>query len=208
MDLDRELIKMMPAILIVTLLFVVIMLSMLYGQFSLGGFSAAPRGPILGRGPSIGRGVQPGTAAGGQPTRGIAYRSYEGDVAAVDTLTNLVAFGGNAVSTQVPKGAAVLDSMDIGASFDLGAAVVSVRCHVQVQLVGQGFKNSPHQFGGPAMSAQGVTSGLAISAPSNVRYENLNISTVEGGDASIQAVLIGEDPGDSTICVTLGYLLA
>jgi hypothetical protein len=183
-----------------TIVFVAILLSMMYGQLLVraGG----------GRAPGVMRGVgRGGEAKGGQPTRGIAYRSYEGDIAAVDTLTSLTAFGGNTVSTQVPKGASVLDSMDIGLSVDLGAAVVSVRAHVQVQLIGQGFKNSPHQFGGPAVSCQGVTSGLAIAGPTNVRYEGLNIECVEGGDASIQGVLIGEDPGDTTLCVTLGFLL-
>lgn len=187
----------------ITVLFVIGILTINFGQL-LGGGSPSF---MANRFSNI-KTAQPGTAVGGKATKGIAYRSYEGDVAAVDTLTSLTAFGGNTVSTQVPKGAAVLDSMDIGMSTDLGAAVVSVRSHCQVQLVGQGFKNSPHQFGGPAMSAQGVTSGLAISGPANIRYENLNIATVEGGDASIQAVLIGEDPGDVTVCVTLGYLLA
>lgn len=184
-----------------TIVFIVLLLSLLYIRV-LSAFRAAPGGKGVMAG--VGRGA---VAQGGQPTKGIAYRSYEGDVAAVDTLTSLTAFGGNTVSTQVPKGAAVLDSMDIGMSLDWGAAVVSVRGHCQVQLIGQGFKNSPHQFGGPATSNQGVTSGLA-ALESSKRYESLNIECVEGGDASIQAVLIGEDPGDATVCVTLGYLLA
>lgn len=185
-----------------TIVFIIVLLTLHYIRVA-GGFGLrgrAPGGVLTG----VGRGAE---ARGGQPTKGIAYRSYEGDIAAVDTLTSLTAFGGNTVSTQVPKGAAVLDSMDIGMSTDLGAAVVSVRSHSQVQLIGQGFKNSPHQFGGPACSVQGVTSGN-VGWESSKRYENLNIECVEGGDASIQGVLIGEDPGDVTLCVTLGYLLA
>jgi hypothetical protein len=146
-------------------------------------------------------------ATGGKASKGIAYRSFEGDVAAVDTLTTLSAFGGNSVNTNTPKGASVLNSIDIAMSVDVGAAVASVRAHCQVQLVGQGFMNSPHQFGGPAVSVQGVSSGNAMVEASK-RYEGLNIACVESSDATIQAVLIGEDPGDATICVTLGYLLA
>jgi hypothetical protein len=151
--------------------------------------------------------VQPGgIATGGKAAAGMAYRSYEGDVAAVDTLTNLAAFGGNAQTVQVPQGAKVLDRIDIDMSLDLGAAVVSVRGHCQIRIIGQGIKGSPHDFGGPAMSCQGVTSGNAI-AQGTKKYENLGIPVVSGGDLQIQAALIGEDPGDATIAVSLGYIL-
>ena len=183
---------------IMTVVFVVLML-INFGQLTMPGFGGIQM-------PTFGGGAQGGVAEGGKPTKGRAYRSYEGDIAAVDTLTSLTAFGGNTVSTQVPKGAQWLDSMDIGLSLDAGAAVISVRAHVQVQLLGQGFRNSPHQFGGPAVSVQGITSGNAMVEASK-RFNNLAIGCVEGGDATIQGVLIGEDPGDVTLCVTLGYFL-
>lgn len=151
----------------------------------------------------------PGPAAGGAPTSGMAYRSYEGDVVAVDTLTNLTAFGGNAQTIEVPQGARVLDSLRITMSVDYGAAVVSVRAHCQVRIIGQGFRNSPHDFNGPAQSCQGVTSGLGISGGEcTVEYEDMAIAVVGGGVFEIQAVLIGEDPGDTTISVGMGFLIA
>lgn len=152
-----------------------------------------------------GVGVTP--AQGGQAVRGMQYRSYEGDIAAVDTLTNLTAFGGNTQTVIIPQGAAVLDRLCIDASVDLGAAVVSVRGHVQVRIVGPGVIGSPHDFNGPALSFQGVTSGN-LGVQGHVEYQDLAIGVVEGGEIQVQAVLIGEDPGDATIAVGLGYVLS
>ena len=148
----------------------------------------------------------PRGARGGEATAGKAYRSYEGDIAAVDTLTNLVAFGGNAQTIEVPQGATMLDSLDIDLSVDLGAAVVSVRGHAQVRIIGQGFRNSPHDFNGPALSFQGVTSGN-LGVQGTKKYEGLGIAVVSGGTFEVQGVLIGEDPGDATLAVGFGYLL-
>jgi hypothetical protein len=164
------------------------------------------KGQLLARRPIISA-PRGGTAVGGKPRRGMAYRSYEGDIAAVDTLTNLTAFGGSAQTVIVPQGASELDIVDIGVSFDLGAAVVSVRGHAQVRIIGQGIEGSPHDFGGPAGTFQGVTSGN-LGAFEHVRYSNLNIPVVGGGELQVQGALIGEDPGDATFCVTLGYVLA
>lgn len=152
-----------------------------------------------------GAGVPKG-AKGGEATAGMAYRSYEGDIAAVDTLTNLTAFGGNAQTIEVPQGATMLNSLDIDMSLDLGAAVVSVRGHAQIRIIGQGFRNSPHDFNGPALSCQGVTSGNAI-AQGFKHYDNLGIAVVSGGTFECQGVLIGEDPGDATVAVGFGYVL-
>ena len=149
----------------------------------------------------------PGPAVGGAPTIGMAYRAYEGDIAAVDTITNLTAFGGQAQTVQVPQGAKTLERVYIGASYDFGNAVVSVRAQCQVRLLGQGLRGSPHDFNGPSGENQGVTSGIAIGEHAT-KYEDLNIGVVEGGDLQVQAVLIGEDPGDATISVGLGYIIS
>ena len=148
-----------------------------------------------------------GVAKGGAPSRGMAYRSYEGDLAAVDTIGNLTAFGGTAQTVIVPQGASIIDRIAIGMSLDLGGAMVSVRGHCQIRLVGQGVVGSPHDFGGPALTVQGLTSGNAIGT-GNVEYRDLAIPVVDGGEIQVQAVLIGEDPGDATVSVTLGYILA
>jgi len=147
------------------------------------------------------------TATGGKPRTGMRYQSFEGDLAAVDTAVAVNAFGGNAQTVAIPQGAAELDMIDIGLSLDVGAAVASVRGHCQVELLGEGMPGGPHGFGGPAVSVQGVTSGNAMVEASK-RYENVNIAVVSGGTFTIRGVLIGEDPGDATVCVTLGFILA
>lgn len=168
------------------------------------GFLASARQPSL---TVTGGGGVGSPAKGGEAAAGMSYLSFEGDIAAVDTITNLSAFGGSSVTVQVPQGASVLNMCDIAASFDIGAAVASVRGHVQVRLVGSGLRNSPHDFNGPAVSVQGVTSGNAMVEASK-RYEGLSIGVVGGGQLQVQAVLIGEDPGDATISVGLGFVLS
>lgn len=156
------------------------------------------------RGISVAKG---GTATGGKASSGVAVRSYEGDVASVDTATVLNAFGGQTQTMIVPQGAAFIESIDIDMSLDLGASAVSVRGHSQVRLTGQGVKNGLHDFNGPAMSVQGVTSGNAIAQGSKT-HQNLMIPVVAGADIQIYGYLIGEDPGDATISVQVKYLLA
>lgn len=157
--------------------------------------------------PMGGLGFRPGAATGGKAEKGVAYRSYEGDLAAVDTPINLDAWGGQVQTMTIPQGAAFITMVGIGSSIDLGAAVVSVRSHIQIRILGAGIEGGPHDLGGPAMSAQGVTEGLAIGN-GNVQYNDLAIPVIGGGQIQIQAVMVGEDAGDITAEVTLGFLLA
>lgn len=149
-----------------------------------------------------GAGVQQTAKAGA--TGGTVMESYEGDISAVDTWTALNSQAGAAQTMIIPEGVTRISGIEIDVAVDLGTSAVSVRVSTQVKLSGRGFPGGPHVMGGPSggIAAFGTSTG-AVALPLTKSYDGLNLPVNSGSTFSIEGVLVGEDPGDVTMTVTV-----
>ena len=136
---------------------------------------------------------------------GSVLRSYEGDLAAVDTWVELSALAGSSQTMQIPLGVNAIVGLHPSLAVDYGTSALGVRSAVQFKIEGEGVPGGPHTFGGPSGSATIVTSGGGLCQFGARSLPDVNIPVNPGGTYTISASLIGEDPGDATAELTIEF---
>lgn len=129
------------------------------------------------------------------------YRSREGDVAAVDTKTQLTTLGSETAPGPllVPAGAKKISKIIVAGVSDMAAAS---DCAHMIRLEGPGLQDGPETFAVGAEAAQVDTGGQAARLAEII---DINIDVTPNQEILIFGEMLGTDMGQVTIGVTLVF---
>ncbi len=129
--------------------------------------------------------------------------TVEGDVNAANTLTNITAQGSVAAPSRVtPSGAKRIVSVLVAAAAD---QLAEGAANVLVRLGGNAIRRGEQTFIVAGLAGNTVVSGSDLPPVYNPLFMLMNADIeVDGSEVvDINAELVGDDLGDSTVVVTL-----
>mgnify|MGYP001605832892 CR=1 FL=1 len=135
---------------------------------------------------------------------GSEYKTVEGELGAVNALTNLTTFGTETTGPiKVPNGRSKLVELwvalgiTVDTSGDQGA--------ITLRLTGKGIKNSPQDF---IVGGAGVPTGTLTATAQQVRPATIypvDIDCEPNEEITVQAAAVGDDVLIATVGVTLVF---
>jgi len=130
------------------------------------------------------------------------YRTVEGELGAVNVLTNLTTFGGETTGPiKVPNGATKI--MEILHAVGPHVDTAGDNTAVVLRLTGKGVRSSPQDFV-IAGAGGGVTNTGTVLDP--VHKLPVDIDVNQNEDITVQVAGTGDDVLIATVGITLGFV--